>query len=66
MKMVKTSRCGNKDVIDEDEDMPRSLFGHYLIIVDWSFFGNKDAIDEGEDMPRSVFGSHMAICWWLL
>jgi len=23
MKMVKTSRCGNKDVIDEDEDMPR-------------------------------------------
>ena len=25
MKMVKTSRCGNKDVLDEDEDTPRWL-----------------------------------------
>ena len=33
--MVKTSRCGNKDVIDEDEDMPRSLFDHCWLVILW-------------------------------
>ena len=52
MEMVKTSRCGNKDVIDEDEDMPR------WYLDDGGGSNDVDDVDDVDDGGDGNYGDH--------